>query len=38
MLATPRQREEDMAEAATTNDNQYLTFTLERELFALDIA
>lgn len=27
-----------MAEAATTNDNQYLTFTLDRELFALDIA
>lgn len=27
-----------MAEAASTNDNQYLTFTLERELFALDIA
>jgi len=27
-----------MAEAATTNDNQYLTFTLEREFFALDIA
>lgn len=27
-----------MAEAATTNDNQYLTFTLDRELFALNIA
>jgi purine-binding chemotaxis protein CheW len=27
-----------MAEAATQNDNQYLTFTLDRELFALDIA
>lgn len=26
-----------MAEAASSNDNQYLTFTLERELFALDI-
>ena len=26
-----------MAEAANRNDNQYLTFTLERELFALDI-
>ncbi len=26
-----------MAEAANTNDNQYLTFLLERELFALDI-
>lgn len=26
-----------MAEAAVRNDNQYLTFTLERELFALDI-
>ncbi|WP_300158525.1 chemotaxis protein CheW [Solidesulfovibrio sp.] len=26
-----------MAEAANSNDNQYLTFTLERELFALDI-
>ena len=26
-----------MAEAANTNDNQYLTFILERELFALDI-
>lgn len=26
-----------MTEAASTNDNQYLTFTLERELFALDI-
>lgn len=27
-----------MAEAVSSNDNQYLTFTLERELFALDIA
>ncbi|EFL50453.1 CheW protein [Solidesulfovibrio fructosivorans JJ]] len=27
-----------MAEAASANDNQYLTFTLERELFALDIS
>jgi purine-binding chemotaxis protein CheW len=27
-----------MAEAVMQNDNQYLTFTLERELFALDIA
>jgi purine-binding chemotaxis protein CheW len=27
-----------MAEAASNNDNQYLTFTLERELFALDIS
>ncbi len=27
-----------MAEAASLNDNQYLTFTLERGLFALDIA
>jgi purine-binding chemotaxis protein CheW len=26
-----------MAEAASRNDNQYLTFNLERELFALDI-
>ncbi len=26
-----------MAEAGTNNDNQYLTFTLEREQFALDI-
>jgi len=27
-----------MAEAVNSNDNQYLTFTLEREFFALDIA
>ena len=27
-----------MAEAASLNDNQYLTFILDRELFALDIA
>lgn len=27
-----------MAEAASRNDNQYLTFNLERELFALDIS
>ena len=27
-----------MAEAASHNDNQYLTFTLDRESFALDIA
>ena len=26
-----------MTEAASANDNQYLTFTLDRELFALDI-
>ncbi|EHJ46840.1 CheW protein [Solidesulfovibrio carbinoliphilus subsp. oakridgensis] len=26
-----------MAEIPSSNDNQYLTFTLERELFALDI-
>ncbi len=27
-----------MAQTASRNDNQYLTFTLDRELFALDIA